>query len=88
MTDIVYLIEPGSERAVDIPPVKALFYEDGTIRIWHHCRVIDGTQIVCAPALQLDGGHVVVSEDPLTIAPSILCPDCGLHGFITNGAWT
>lgn len=23
----------------------------------------------------------------ITIAPSILCPDCGLHGFVTGGVW-
>lgn len=28
-----------------------------------------------------------VSEDPLTIDPSILCPDCGTHGFVRAGRW-
>lgn len=32
-------------------------------------------------------GWTVVSEDPLTIQPSISKPDCGCHGFITNGEW-
>jgi len=32
--------------------------------------------------------HRLVSEDPLTIEPSILCPaGCGLHGFIRGGRW-
>lgn len=33
--------------------------------------------------------HQLVSEDPLTVAPSLLCSytPCGHHGFIENGAW-
>ncbi len=33
------------------------------------------------------GGHEVLALDPLTISPSILEDGCGLHGFVTNGAW-
>lgn len=69
------------------PHVTALFYGDGAIRVRHDCRVIDGQQLVVAPALQLDGGHRVVQEKPLTVEPSVLCPDCGLHGFIRSGRW-
>lgn len=29
----------------------------------------------------------VVSWDPLTLEPSLLCTECGNHGFIRNGAW-
>lgn len=29
----------------------------------------------------------VVQADPLTIVPSVLCPQCGLHGWITDGKW-
>lgn len=29
----------------------------------------------------------VESLDPLTISPSILCSECGSHGFIRNGRW-
>ena len=29
----------------------------------------------------------VVSEEPLTLTPSILCRTCGDHGFIENGKW-
>ncbi len=31
--------------------------------------------------------HDLVSFDPLTIAPSLLCPTCGSHGFIRDGSW-
>lgn len=26
-------------------------------------------------------------EDHLTVTPSLLCPRCGNHGFITDGRW-
>lgn len=29
----------------------------------------------------------VVQDEPLTLTPSILCPVCGDHGFVTNGRW-
>lgn len=29
----------------------------------------------------------VISEDPLTLSPSILCRRCGNHGFIREGKW-
>lgn len=29
----------------------------------------------------------LVSLDPLTVTPSLLCRLCGDHGFITNGQW-
>lgn len=69
------------------PTYRVLWYADGTARFEHRCdRGVRGT-VICAPLLQLDAGHRVVSRDPLTIEPSILCPDCGTHGFITEGRW-
>lgn len=32
-------------------------------------------------------GWQVVQREPLTIAPSILCGQCGLHGFWREGRW-
>ena len=29
----------------------------------------------------------VISFEPLTITPSLLCKACGDHGFITDGKW-
>jgi hypothetical protein len=32
--------------------------------------------------------HRLVSEEPLTIKPSVLCPiGCGDHGYIRDGRW-
>lgn len=66
---------------------------DPPYRFEHPCKVVPGAdtgdesfQVVCAPLLSA-GGQVVVSEDPLTITPSLLCPDCGTHGWVQNGRW-
>lgn len=71
--------------------VTTLHYPDGTIRIRHLCKTIPGDDgplnVYVAPALQLDGGHRIVQAEPLTVEPSILCPDCQLHGWITEGWW-
>lgn len=71
-----------------------LFYADGTVRFEHKCDRGDRGLVVCAPALQLDGGHTITTRDPvvdrgtpITVTPSILCPDCGTHGFVRNGRW-
>lgn len=29
----------------------------------------------------------VLQEEPLTVSPSILCRECGDHGFIRGGQW-
>lgn len=29
----------------------------------------------------------LVSDEPMTVMPSISNPECGLHGFITDGTW-
>lgn len=33
------------------------------------------------------GTWTVISEDPLTLSPSILCNTCGEHGYIEQGRW-
>ena len=32
-------------------------------------------------------GWKLVQRNPLTIAPSILCKKCGVHGFFRKGQW-
>lgn len=29
----------------------------------------------------------VVSFEPISLTPSLLCGACGAHGFVTNGKW-
>lgn len=53
----------------------------------HRCHAKRGDDIherISAPSL---AKHTVVSRDPLTIVASVLCLDCGLHGFVTDGQW-
>lgn len=46
-----------------------------------------GARLRIAPALQIGHGHEVLSTSPLHIEASILCEDCGLHGFVREGRW-
>lgn len=69
---------------------------------WDHlCEVIRDTEwdeetqtmVVLDRLLQkhvatwLTAGHVVLSEEPLTIEGSLLCGSCKQHGHVTNGIW-
>lgn len=93
----IMAVEPGWVKAIPVRGIwdvyRVLVYFGGVYRFEHKCKgwtEEDGTVVtkVCAPALQLDnGGHRIESDDPLTVSPSILCPDCGTHGFIRNGRW-
>lgn len=53
---------------------------------WDDDQEPDGRFVkVCAPKLT---NHTVTGhEDALTIRASIACPDCGLHGYVTDGRW-
>lgn len=87
-----FLVPEGWTRSAFVPnptgdDYRVLFYEDGTARFEHRCDRGDRGVVICAPALQLDGGHRIVRDSPLTIEPSISCPDCGTHGFIREGRW-
>lgn len=93
MTDMIpMLVEPGWQSAVLIPRgdrtnYRVLTYPDGTHRFEHLCDRGARGVVIAAPALQLGAGHTIVNADPLTILPSILCLDCGTHGFIQDGRW-
>lgn len=81
-------VEVGQRR--DGTDLTLLFYADGAVRVHHHCKLIQGDsedRLICAPALQIGAGHVVMESDPVTISPSILCPDCALHGFVRASRW-
>ena len=87
-----FLVPEGWIRSVMVgEPGRAsyrlLFYDDGGVRFEHRCDRGERGVVICAPALQLGHGHLIGPTDPVTITPSILCPDCGTHGFITDGRW-
>lgn len=68
---------------------ELLTYPDGRVRFAHVCDRGGRGVIVCAPALQLGQGHTLTRDDQgrPTVRASILCSDCGTHGWITNGTW-
>jgi hypothetical protein len=92
----------GVTRTVPLPDctvgAEVLFMDDGTHLFSHVCdrrpsnpnrsaRFRSNAGVIrCAPALD-PTGHQIVSPDPLTVSPSILCLDCGLHGFVREGRW-
>lgn len=58
-------------------------------RSWLAHKRPDGRNDALARVEFSPGHHTIVSEDPLTISPSLLCPDpsCGFHGYIRDGKW-
>ena len=86
---LAVLVEAGWDRTVEVGSgITMLSYPSGEWRVQHTCtRPRDGNTLIIAPALQLNAGHSIVSEEPLTVSPSIMCGDCGLHGFVTYGVW-
>lgn len=83
------LLGPSTVRDGErLPGMALVLYPDGRIAFRHVCDRGERGVIVCAPFLQTEtGGHQVVSRHPWTITPSILCPDCGTHGFVRDGQW-
>jgi len=61
--------------------------EDGVTGYFAH-RNPDGS--ICWGRIPLSGlgeSWKIVSREPLTIEPSILCETHGVHGFIRDGKW-
>lgn len=73
---------------VELDEDKAVtFYADGSVRFSHVCDRGPRGILRCAPQLQIGNGHTVVTQSPLTIVASVLCPDCHLHGFVRASRW-
>lgn len=55
---------------------------------WRFSHVCDlprsGVRLRIAPLLT---NHQIATVSPLHIEPSILCADCGIHGFVRLGKW-
>ena len=58
----------------------------------------DGSPRICRSGIFFDVGQVrqvfgdkpiwhVESWEPLTLSPSVLCRECGDHGFVRSGKW-
>jgi hypothetical protein len=68
--------------------LDTLFMANGEVRFSHVCRLERSGRVMrIAPLLQIGNGHTIVTRSPLTIVASILCTDCNLHGWVTNGQW-
>ena len=66
--------------------------DDGKHVLWEHDHTTSWGGIVRAPVripINAERGWTVVSTDPITITPSILCglPSCRVHGWIREGQW-
>lgn len=82
-----------------LPVTCAAHPEEGTTGyIEGHKRPDDGTD--CEGSVMLkghghgkraDGSNIPewerVKDSPLTLTPSVLCTDCGAHGWIKDGKW-
>jgi hypothetical protein len=51
---------------------------------WHYCADVDRWVPAGLGAHRVFGG---VAAGDLTVEPSVLCRDCGRHGFVTDMAW-
>lgn len=88
--EVPHVVERGWTHADVIDSgYRLLTYGDGTIRFEHLCDRGPRGVIVCAPRLQIGHGHTLTrnAEGQPTVRASILCDDCGTHGFVTDGKW-
>lgn len=98
--EVPYLVEPGWVRADVVGDgthsFRLLWWSGTKIGFEHLCDRGQRGVIVCAPLLtnvgQPGGHHITWSllgsgRMAPTVRASILCPDCGIHGFVTDGRW-
>ncbi len=63
---------------------------DGVIHgvaYWHTCNGVYDSEDFISVKPEWPDGWELVSLEPLTLSPSLLCRACGHHGFIRNGRW-
>lgn len=87
---------PGANMAVVVadsstedPPRMLHYNDDGGFWAFQHVCVRPDATIRVAPRLTSEH-NVVLTPGPevvVTVTPSILCPDCGLHGFVERSTW-
>ena len=75
----------------DDAAMAIVFDDEGHWRFRHTCArtsprfVVAQEPFVVAPTL--DRHTVMVAEHRPSVNPSILCEDCGIHGFVNDGKW-
>lgn len=70
---------PANPRNVEF----ALADDGEHVEVWHDCARHRALAVLPLG----DKGWTVESKEPLTVRPSILCHECQLHGWITDGQW-
>lgn len=78
-------LNPQYADVPDVDKYMLLFGHECLGRFAPNGCVVDGPV-----SQQIDGGRArwqVVSWEPLTLSPSLLCRACGMHGFIQQGRW-
>jgi hypothetical protein len=88
--DVAHPIIAKAQRIWHLEEGVAIILDhEGLWHFRHECKewTLDDQlhRLVCAP--YLDEAHQIVSEDPLHVEPSLLCSDCGTHGFVRDGHW-
>lgn len=77
-----------SSARLELGEGMAVVWTSDGVFFEHECRVLpDDIRLLCAPSFHAE--HVVNAGvmELATVKPSVLCPDCGTHGFITDGVW-
>lgn len=76
------------------PSYRLLFWSDTEVGFEHRCERGGRGVIICAPRLAIGNGHTITwatQQDGRrvpTVRASVLCEDCGTHGWITEGRWS
>jgi hypothetical protein len=71
-------------KTVGVYMTKTLRKDTDNPTFWHWCSKASFGERWRAKGTD---DHELISADPLHLEPSLLCPDCGLHGFVRNGEW-
>lgn len=81
-------LDVGPDVAITVP-VEVVLDGMTIMRSWLSHKRPDGRNDALSRVEFSRGHHELVSLDPLTISPSLLCPDsgCGFHGYIRDGKW-
>lgn len=80
-------VEIDAEVGIYLSP--SLQSDTNNPTLWHWCTKANNDAYIHSPRwLAMGTGlHTVVLVHPYTLWPSLLCTECGLHGFITEGKW-
>ena len=89
--DVPNVVEPSWSARTPIVASDAIhhlvWWSDTKVGFEHRCDRGARGVVICAPLLAIGAGHQVTGVTRPTVRASVLCDDCGLHGFITDGRW-